>query len=139
MEQYNINKRERFLDNCVFCTIDTENSFIENFEEFLDIFQLDNIFVAPLPCFPLLNNEYTIKEVLCLKEEYFNNIFDLKSFIINNSKNGIYLYSTYKTLTNIVLRYAVPKDGFIEISIPPFDDIDDDGNYIGDDPIFLNK
>lgn len=137
MEQYNINKREKFLDNCMFCIIDTQNSFIENIEEFLNIFDLHNIFVTTNPCFQLLNNDCEIKEVICLKQEYFDNIFDLKSFIINNSKNGIYLYSTYKTLTNIVLRYGVPKDDFIEISIPPFDDIDDDGNYIGDDPIFL--
>lgn len=35
--------------------------------------------------------------------------------------------------------FSTKSSDFIDIELPPFDDLDDDGNYIGTDPKFLKR
>ena len=53
--------------------------------------------------------------------------------------NEIKLYSIFLQNGDVIVRCTEDSIGFIDVELPPFEDIDDDGNYIGDNPKFLKS
>ena len=56
---------------------------------------------------------------------------------IDGLSNNVKLYSIFLQNGDIVVRCSEDSLDFIDVELPPFDDIDDNGNYIGDNPKFL--
>ena len=53
--------------------------------------------------------------------------------------NEIKLYSIFLQNDDVIVRCTEDSIGFINVELPPFEYIDDDGNYIGDNPKFLKS
>lgn len=51
--------------------------------------------------------------------------------------NNIKVYSIFLQNDDVIVRCTEDSIGFIDIELPPFEDIDDNGNYIGYNPKFL--
>jgi hypothetical protein len=51
--------------------------------------------------------------------------------------DNIKLYSIFLQNGDVIVRCSVDSMSFVDIELPPFEDIDDNGNYIGDNPKFL--
>ena len=51
--------------------------------------------------------------------------------------NDIKLYSIFLQNGDVIVRCTEDSIGFVDVELPPFEDIYDNGNYIGDNPKFL--
>ncbi len=56
---------------------------------------------------------------------------------IDALNDNIKLYSIFLQNEDVIVRCSEDSIGYIEIELPPFEDIDEDGKYIGDNPKYL--
>jgi hypothetical protein len=56
---------------------------------------------------------------------------------IDALNDNIKLYSIFLQNGDVIVRCSEDSIGYIEIELPPFEDIDEDGKYIGDNPKYL--
>ena len=56
---------------------------------------------------------------------------------LDSLSNEVKLYSIFLQNGDVIVRCTEDSIGFIDFELPPFEDIDDNGNYIGDNPKFL--
>ena len=56
---------------------------------------------------------------------------------VDSLSNEIKLYSIFLQNGDVIVRCTEDSIGFVDVELPSFEDIDDNGNYIGDNPKFL--
>ena len=56
---------------------------------------------------------------------------------LESLSNEVKLYSIFLQNDDVIVRCTEDSIGFIDVELPPFEDIDENGNYIGDNPKFL--
>ena len=56
---------------------------------------------------------------------------------IDGLNDNVKLYSIFLQNDDVIVRCSEDSIGYVDIELPPFEDIDEDGKYIGSNPKFL--
>jgi len=56
---------------------------------------------------------------------------------IDGLKENVKIYSIFLQNGDVIIRCSEDSVGYVDIELPPFEDLDDDGKYIGSNPKFL--
>ena len=75
------------------------------------------------------------KDGVSFKHETVPKLKNVKG--VESLSNEVKLYSIFLQNGDVIVRCTEDSIGFIDVELPPFEDIDDNGNYIGDNPKFL--
>lgn len=75
------------------------------------------------------------KDGVSFKHETEPKLINIKG--TDGLSNDVKLYSIFLQNGDVIVRCTKDSLGFIDVELPPFEDIDDKGNYIGDNPNFL--
>lgn len=69
-----------------------------------------------------------------VEDQVYPKLLTVKNF--DCLSDNIKLYSIFLENDEVIVRCSEDSI-YLDIQLPPFEDIDEDGNYIGDDPNFL--
>lgn len=75
------------------------------------------------------------KDGVSFKHETEPKLINIKG--TNDLSNDVKLYSIFLQNGDVIVRCTEDSLKFVDVELPPFEDIDDNGNYIGDNPKFL--
>jgi len=74
-------------------------------------------------------------EGVSFKQETEPKLLTIKG--IDGIGENIKLYSIFLQNGDVIIRCSEDSVGYIDIELPPFEDLDDNGKYIGSNPKFL--
>jgi hypothetical protein len=69
------------------------------------------------------------------KQETYPKLLTIKG--IDVLSDNVKLYSIFLQNGDVIVRCSEDSIGYVDIELPPFENLDDDGNYIGSNPKFL--
>jgi len=69
------------------------------------------------------------------KQKTYPKLLTIKG--IDVLSDNVKLYSIFLQNGDVIVRCSEDSIGYVDIELPPFEDLDDDGNYIGGNPKFL--
>ena len=75
------------------------------------------------------------KDGVSFKHETEPKLINIKG--TNDLSNDVKLYSIFLQNGDVIVRCTEDSLKFVDVELPPFEDIDDNGNYIGDNSKFL--